>query len=158
MDLKEVLYSYEHKLLPEWFHEDPKEFIGVVATQPSALYNIISELCARSGQENPFKPGEFSVEPNQVSEDVALLRIRFPKPPAAPLCISSIIIFDKSFEKLAYYTIEKGDEPSGGFPQVCGWEKDGTHINYGSESHDADECMIKCITLYMERFFEGKEA
>ncbi|MBR0131180.1 MAG: hypothetical protein IJM08_07730 [Firmicutes bacterium] len=156
MDLKEVLYSFEHKLLPEWFYGNPKEFAGVLATQPGALYSIIAEICSRAGVENTFVPREFSVEPDQISSDVAAIRIKFPKPPESPLCLSSVAFFDKTFEKVCYFTIEMGDETSAGFPVICSWEKNGEHINYGSESHDLDECLVKCVNQYMERFFEQK--
>ena len=152
MDLKEVLYSFEHDLMPKWFFEEKKNFIGVVAQQPQVLHSMLGELCRRSGQENPFSPNEFGVEPAQLNENVAMLNIRLPKPPAAPLCLKTVVIFDKTFEKVCYFCIEKGDDATGGFPVVCSWEADGTHVNYGPESHDLDECVLKCVSIYMERF------
>ena len=155
MDHKQMLYNFEHGLLPKWFYEEKRDFIGLIAQQPQALYSILSELYTRSEMDNPFTPDEFRVEPEQLNEDVAMLKIRFPKPPAAPLCISAVVVFDKTFEKVCYYSIEKGDEVTGGFPVVCSWEADGTHVNYGAESHDEDECLVKCVSLYMERFFDA---
>ena len=154
MDNKEILYSFEHDLLPKWFFETKKEFLGVICTQPQALHSILTELFARNGKENPYGPESFKVEPEQVREDIVMVKISFPKPPAAPLCISTIVIFDKTFEKVSYFCIEKGDDATGGFPVVCSWEADGRHINYGPESHDPDDCALKCVNIHMERYYK----
>lgn len=156
MTTKEILYSLEHDLLPKSFFDDRKTFAGVLAQDPGALYEIASELFRRNGQDNPFSRGEFSVEPNMINSEVAMLRLRFPKPPEAPLCSTAFIFFDRTFEKISYFCIEKGNEFTGGFPNVCEWQADGTHVAYGSQSPDPDEQMMKCVEIHLERYY-GKE-
>jgi len=156
MTLNEILYSLEHDILPRSFYDDKKTFIGLMASSPVAIYEIINELFKRNGQDNPFRPGDFSVEPTMINDQVAMLKLKFPNPPASPLCHRSFVFFDKSFEKTMYFCMEKGDEISGGFPVICSWEPDGSHVSYGSESPDEDEQMVRCAGIYLERWF-GEE-
>ena len=154
MSAKKILYSFEHELLPEAFFNDKQGFLSLLLQDPDQLYEIIDGLFSRSGIENPFNPSEFSVEPSMANENVAVLKLKFPKPPEAPLCLASYIFFDRTFEKVSYFCIEKGDEASGGFPNICRWEPDGTHVSYGSESHDPDEQFIKCVNIHLERYYK----
>ena len=157
MAAKEILYSFEHELLPEAFFNDRQGFLSMLLQGPNELHSIIDNLFKLSGQENPFSPSEFGVEPNMVNADVASLKLKFPKPPEAPLCLASYVFFDRTFEKVSYFCIEKGDEASGGFPNVCRWEEDGTHVTYGSESYDPDEQFIRCVNIHMERYYKEEE-
>ena len=154
MTVNEILYSFEHDLLPKsFFDDDRKTFIGVLAQQPNALYEIASELFRRNGQENPFSPGQFSVEPTMINPEVAMLKLKFPKPPVPPLCSMSLVFFDRTFEKISYFCMEKANDSWESFPEICSWEADGTHVNYGNESPDPDEQILKCVGIHMERYY-----
>ena len=153
MTVNEILYSLEHDLIPKAVFEDTKTFIGVLAQKPDALYEFANELFRRDGQENPFGPGQFTVEPNMINPDVAMLKLKFPKPPVPPLCSMALIFFDRTFKKVSCFCMEKANDSWGNFPEICSWEADGTHVNYGNESPDPDEQVLKCLGIHMERYY-----
>lgn len=132
-----------------WFYDSPKEFVGVLSEKDTALFEILSELLARGEVENTFRAGEFKAEPVEVSDDAMALRIKYPKPQDAPLCFGAICFFNKDFDKLAFYTIEKGEDLEGGFPVLCSWDEDGSHSNYGKVSPDPDEQLVECVDNYL---------
>ena len=132
-----------------WFYDSPKEFVGVLSEKDTALFEILSELLSRGGVENTFRAGEFKTEPVEVSDDAMALRIKYPKPADAPLCFGAICFFNKDFDKLAFYTVEKGEDLEGGFPVLCSWDKDGSHSNYGKVSPDPDEQLVECVDNYL---------
>ena len=153
MTTNEILYSLEHDLLPKAVFDDTRTMVGVLAQDPGALYEFASELFKRNGQDNPFSPGEFTVEPSMINPDVAMLKLRFPKPQVAPLCSMSLIFFDRTFRKVSYLCMEKANDSWGSFPQICSWEADGQHVSYGNESQDPDEQILKCVNIHLERYY-----
>ena len=158
MDKNQVLYHLQHGLLPSWFYEEPKNFIGVLSQEPKALFEIASELFRRANLEMPYKAAMFSAEPGEVNENVMVLRIKFPKPDAVPLCHGALCFFDKSFQNINYFTLEKGPDLEGDYPILCSWSKDGQHFNLGSVSPDPDEQLVQCIDMYMGKFGDEVDA
>ena len=158
MDANQVLYHLEHSLLPNWFYEEPKNFVGVLSQEQTALYEIANELFSRAGVANKFKADFFSVEPGDAAEDVAYLRLKFPKPEAVPLCKAAICLFDKSFENVCYFTLEKGPDLEGDFPILCSWSKEGEHFNFGSVSPDPDEQLVQCVEVFMGKYGDDIDA
>ena len=149
MTVQQVLYHFQHRLLPMWFYDSPKEFAGVLSEKDTALFEILSELLARGEAENTFRPGEFRVEPVEVNEDTMAIKIKYPKPADAPLCFGAFCFFNKGFDKLRFFTIEKGEDIEGGFPVLGSWDADGAHSNYGKVSPDPDEQLVECIDKYL---------
>ena len=154
MSKEQVMMHFEHRMLPAWFYGDPRDFANVVCTEKDALFNIVNELFSRAGLENPYKPEQFSVEPDEVNKSVAMVRIKFPKPERTPLCHSAICFFDKGFSKLKYFTLEMGEDIDAGFPILCTWTEKGEHFTSGKTSLDPDEQLIECIDMYMSRYGE----
>ena len=56
MNNEQVMHHFEGVLLPAWFYESPKEFLGVLAENSGALHEISSELFRRAQLESPFPP------------------------------------------------------------------------------------------------------
>ena len=153
MNKEEVMRRFEGDLLPSWFFESPKEFLGVLATDSSVLHRISGELFSSSQLESPYRPEDFSVSADGVNDEVWSLSIRFPAPSAEGLCHRAICIFDKTFSKLAYYTLEKGMDLEGSFPVLGEWNEKGEHSGFGIVSPDRDEQLVQCVEMYMARFF-----
>ncbi|MCR5010297.1 MAG: hypothetical protein K6A91_05100 [Clostridia bacterium] len=149
MTVQQVLYHFQHRLLPMWFYNSPKEFIGVLSEKPDALFEILSVLLERGDVENTFRAGEFKVEPIEVNDDSMAIKIKYPKPADAPLCHGAVAFFNKDFDDLAFFTVEVGEDIEGGFPVLCAWDKDGNHINYGKVSPDTDEQFVECLDKYL---------
>ena len=158
MTVDNVMYNFQHKLLPEWFFGNPKEFIGVICQDKSSLFSILNELFERAEVDNPYKPGHFSVDPDMVSDTVGMIKIKFPKPENEPLCHSIVCFFDKTFKYLGFFTFEKGGEMDENFPIMCTWSSEGEHFSYGKVSPDPDEQLIECIDVYMNKYTDTLNA
>ena len=157
MDNNQVMYQFQHKLLPSWFYEEPKQFVGVTGMEKTALFEIASELFRRAGVDNPYRAEHFSVEPGEVNKDIGLLIIKFPKPEKAPLCFRAFCFFDRDFRNVQYYTVEKGDDIESAFPILCTWTKEGEHFRSGSASPDPDEQLTECVEMFMGKYGEEIE-
>ena len=158
MNADQVMYHFQHKMLPSWFYEDPKEFVGVLGMQNTALFEILSELFRRAGLENPYKAGQFSVEPDDINKNVGMIKIKFPKPQTAPLCHSAICFFDKGFKYLKFYTLEMGEDIENGFPVLCTWTEEGEHCLLGTTSFEPEVQLMECIEKYMGMYGEDIDA
>jgi len=155
MSIDQVMLNFQHKMLPTWFYDDPKQFVGVTSMEPTALFEIVNELFRRAGVENPYKAGQFGVEYVEVSKNVGVLNVRFPKAENSPLCHSAMCFFDKEFKYIRYYTVEKGDDTKEKFPVMGVWAKDGDkleHIALGMASLDPDDRMMECIDMFMGKY------
>ena len=153
MTIDQVMYHFEKDLLPSWFYESPKEFLGVLSAEKTALWEISGELFRRAQMETPYRAEDFQTESSEVSEDAMMLSVKFPPPQKEGLCHRAVCFFDKTFTKLAYYTFEKGEDIEGGFPVLCLCDKDGVHYSMGKVSLDKDEQLVDCIEMYLARFF-----
>ena len=112
------------------------------------------ELFRRAQLESPFSASEFSAEPGDVNDEVRILSIKFPAPSEQGLCHRAICFFDKTFTKLAYYTLEKGMDLEGSFPVLGFFDEKGEHSSYGIVSPDKDEQFVQCVEIYMGKFYE----
>ena len=160
MSADQVMLNFQHKMLPTWFYDDPKQFVGVVSMEKTALFEIVSELFRRAGVENPYNAGQFGADYAEVSKNVGVLNVRFPNAENAPLCHSAMCFFDKNFKYTSYYTVEKGDDTREKFPVLGIWAKNDDkleHINLGMASLDPDERMMECIDMFMGKYADDLE-
>lgn len=152
MDLHQIRYLFEHKLLPLWFFEDKDKLLGALLQDKDMLFKIINNIFEKEGVENPYSKEQFSVLPKRVAEDVMALKISFPEPEQEPLCYCCYLFFDKEFAKLRYYCVEKGQEVYGGervvYPFICSWTQDGGHLNHGNCAMVDDGDFKRCVELY----------
>lgn len=152
MNIEQVMRHFEEVLLPSWFFESPKEFLGVLAENSGALHEISGELFRRALLESPYGPEDFKVEVDMVNDSARTLSIKFPAPTEEGLCHRAICIFDKTFSKLAYYTLEKGIDLEGAFPVLFARDAEGNRFPMGSVSLDKDEQLTQCIDMYLSKY------
>lgn len=151
MNSHQIRYMFEHKLLPHWFFENKDQFVGTILGDKAVLYRIISDIFQKEKVENPYSQEQFDMEAAKVTEDVMMMKLIFPEPEDETLCYCSYLFFDKAFEKLSYFCIERGNSEGGMAPFVCSWGEDGMHSNYGNCSFEDQEDFYKCADLHMER-------
>ena len=149
---KSILYSFEHKIIPSWlwgsqYFLDDLFKVG----ERKVLYTAISDIYKKEGQELPYKPEDFGGFHGQLSETLYVSTLVFPSPKEVTECFCSIIFFDKTDNRKAYYTFELGKDMDGSDLQFfCEWKQDGTHMNYGSVSKNPDNHVGD---LFLLRFF-----
>lgn len=143
-----VLYTLEHRLLPQWFYKDKRVFVDAVVADPTMIYRIVSDMLSKEGEENPYAEDAFSSMRYKLTDDVLALKISFPKPEMEPLCFCSYLVFDKECERLVYFTIEKTAEPDAE-AMVCSWNKENQHISLGACSFKEYGDLRKCADIYL---------
>ena len=117
-------YRFEHSYLRDKFFADPEEIMNILLVENS-LYILYEGLFKYTEINNPFHPEDFAVNVARFDGDHVLMMLKMPDPVYVPLCYRIYLLSDISFEKTAYYTIEKG--ATGGF--LCGWTQQ-SHLNY----------------------------
>lgn len=147
MNVHEIMYTYEHNILPENFYEYGTDFIAVILKRKDVLYRVINEFFDEEKVDNPYKEEDFELDVMNCSEDFLAVKLTFPLPKQEPLCYCSYIFIDKELQKLNYFCIERGDNSEEAY--VCSWTKDRQHINYGKCSLSDQEDYEKCLNVYM---------
>jgi hypothetical protein len=151
MEEYKVRYAFEHRLLPQWFFKDKEKVVLGLLHDKKVLYRIISEMYQEQGMEIPYSEDQFKVEAGKLTQEVMSLRFVFPEPEIEPLCYCSYCFFDKDFEKIGYYSIEKGGMLTGE-PEAfaCEVMPDGGHSNLGSCSPEGVEGYFRCVKSHMQ--------
>lgn len=150
MERHGVRYVFEHRLLPNWFYEDKDKLVGAILHDKSILFRIISDVFKEENVENPYKEEDFDAHPFKVTEEVRGLCVEMPEPEEEPLCYRVYMIFNTDFDKLWFFTIEKGNEAGENYPFVCAWDAEGSHLNLGHCSFDKNNALIRCLDIFME--------
>lgn len=157
MNRHEIRYLFEHRLLPNWFFQDKDRFVGILLNDKKILYGIIDDIFKKEEVENPYKEEDFSIEAGKITEDIIMVKIVFPEPEDEPLCYCSYLFFDINFEKTEYFCIERGNEHSEEYPFVCGWTSDGSHCNFGNCTFEENGDFLRCLEIYMKKYYESAE-
>lgn len=154
MNLHSIRYMFEHRMLPQGFFEEKARFIGMLLQDKGVLYRIINDIFEKEEVQNPYEEEQFGIEAAKITEDVMMLKIIFPEPEEEPLCYCSYMFFDKDFEKIRYFCIEKGNGVGQPQPFVCSWDKDGTHLNHGNCTFEEHGDFKKCADIYMKQEYD----
>lgn len=150
-----ILYDFEHKLIPSWVFGNTN-FLNDVSKLGvgKVLFNSLNNICKNQGLEMPYKEEEFGGITGQVSETIYIFILVFPAPKNQTECYCTLVFYDKSDDRTAYYTFEKGIDLDGSELQFfCEWTQDGTHKNYGSVKADPNS---NIGDLFLLRFFYMK--
>lgn len=150
MSLHQIRYVFEHRILPQGFFEDKEKFIGLLLKDKSVLYRIIDDIFQKQNIVNPYTQEQFDIEVGRITNEVMMMKIIMPEPEEEPLCFCQYLFFDKTFEKISFFCIERGTEAEDA-PFVCSWQPDGSHCNYGGCSFENYGDFLKCADIHMNR-------
>lgn len=156
MTRHEIRYMFEHRLIPQWIHEEGTTFVAMLLQDKGLLYRIINDIFEKEGVENPYREEQFQVESGKAAEDVMMVKICFPEPEDEPLCYCGYLFLDKEFEKVSYVVIERGNSFGKELPFVCVWEfEDGgpMHVNYGNCEKDGQDDFVRAMDVYMRKWY-----
>ena len=142
-----VRYYFEHKFIPNEIYKSGIRFMNVIVEEDNILNKIFHDMLKEEGVEDPYPEVAVKVIPYKI-ESVLLAIIELPKPEEEPLCYEVYALFDLDRREGAYYCLEKGgyvdDQPF-----LCGWSKEGTHLNYGNCTFDKDELIGDILRLFL---------
>ncbi len=146
---------FEHRLLPQWFFEETEKLVGLVLQNKGILYQIIDDIFAKEKVKNPYSASQFDMETAKLTDEVMMLKLTFPMPEEEPLCYCSYLFFNKGFEKLGFFCIEKGNALGNAKeePFVCAWTQERSHVNYGTCTFENQNDFLRCADIYMEEEF-----
>lgn len=148
MNLQDVLYNYEHRVLPTNFYKYKSDFIALILKRKDVLYKVLSDIFDEEGVDNPYSEEDFNLEILRADETLLVVQITFPEPMAEPLCYCSYLFVDKELENLKFFCVEKGTGIGGSQKYICSWSAEGEHLNYGSYDLEANEGYLKCQSIY----------
>ena len=148
MSVHKIIYSYQHRILPNNLFKFRQDFIALVLGKKDVIYHVLDDIFQEEGMENPYSENQFEVKLIDNTEEFLSVKIKFPLPKEELLCFESYIFVDKEFEKLMYFCIERGAEPDIAF--ICSWSEKGAHLNYGSCLYDEQECYKRCWEIYVK--------
>lgn len=130
MALDNILYFMEYKYIPEICKKIGPDFIGSVVHDVRVLNKVLTDICAEEGLENPFTDDSWDRDYVRMSQNIFILKIKFPAPFVSPLAYSGYLVYDRDFKKVKYYTLEKSDSRFGS-SVIVGSMESGNHYNYG---------------------------
>lgn len=146
------LYYLEHRFIPESLYSENGERLisSLLKGRGAFLIDVLNFLGRESDYQCPYKENDFQIKPILIGKDgdpnqFAIIEIDMPEPDVSPLCYRVYICHDYNFSNLLYLTYEKG---LNGDDMLCGWDSDGSHINYGPVGDDEEELFYRIVNIY----------
>jgi len=130
MNVTDVLYEYEHRLLPSFIYDETTDFKPMFIQKPESLFMIFDQLCGEHKIENKYKQEEFSSHAYKFNDEWMGIVIDFPMPEKAPLCFQAYIIFDNLGKRCGYFTFEIGPAINGVCGHLSSWDAEKNHTNH----------------------------
>lgn len=118
MELFDVIYRFEHRILPRILYDDSRTFIDILKERPSRIFEMLDYTFEEMEMDNPYDEEDIVVASGPVSEKYGLVVIQYPQPEVETLCYCSIIIYDSEYEYVRYFTVEHSGI---GNPRICSW-------------------------------------
>lgn len=135
----------EHRILPGWFYSKQEQFAAAVLNpQANFIYAVMKDMCDKEEIECPYEEETFQVDAYDMGEGIKMIKITMPEPEEVPACHCIYLFFTDNFEKAQYFTIEK-EEPQ---PFLCSWDKEGSHVSYGSIGVEERQQVEKILELF----------
>lgn len=149
--MKDILYPFEHKLIPSVFYQKQDVFIKAVLSNKELLYQILNDMFIENEIENPYTPEDVPISVIKLHDTLFVLKITYPEPEEVPLCYCSYIFFTPEFNHLAYFCVEKGE----GHAFLCRWTQEESHEKFGEVAMDEQGQILQCLNIYLD--MRGKE-
>lgn len=153
-----ILYGFEHQLLPNWAYTVPEFFNDLINNgEKTTLYRAARNVYEKQGVEFPFTEDDFSGFHTRLDVDTVAILMRFPQPQEAPLCYCAFIFMDTSTKQIAYYTLEKGIDPISGKDMqfLCSWDANKRHREHGSIYTDQTSLSDVLLIRFFYSIFRG---
>lgn len=147
-----IQYEFQHQLLPNWAYNSSPFFNDLINIgEKQTLYKAARKHYENRSEEFPFTEDDFGGFHVRLDVDTVVVLLRFPEPKEVPMCFCSFIYLDTKTNQIAYYTLEKGKDPTNDKDMqfLCGWDAKGQHQQYGSvytEQHQLGD-------IFLIRFF-----
>ncbi len=150
MELANLRYSLEHKLLPIWFYDHKDAFVETLKKDGGKFpCMVMTELCAKGGQQMPYTEASYTVENHDLGNDMGMLVLNMPAPNGFTLCRRVYFVYDYAFEKLLYYTSEQSFDDRFA---LCAWTQTAEHVNYGPAPNEPKAERERVKELYFSLY------
>ena len=150
MNPGDLLYQYEHVIIPGLFYKHGAAFLQIALTrQDEALFGMLEALFKETKTENPYRREDFKAELYESSDEYTSVKIRYPNPERDPLCYCCYLFADSEGEKLRCYTVEKDTFEDEENKMLCAWSQEHRHSNYGLCSSEDYADYKKCVELFL---------
>lgn len=144
--MKDILYLFEHKLIPSVFYQKQDVFIKAVLSNKELLYQILNDMFIENEIENPYTPEDVPISVIKLHDTLFVLKITYPEPEEVPLCYCSYIFFTPEFNHLAYFCVEKGE----GHAFLCRWTQEESHEKFGEVAMDEQGQILQGLNIYLD--------
>lgn len=144
--MKDILYPFEHKLIPSVFYQKQDVFIKAVLSNKELLYQILNDMFIENEIENPYTPEDVPISVIKLHDTLFVLKITYPEPEEVPLCYCSYIFFTPEFNHLAYFCVEKGE----GYAFLCRWTQEESHEKFGEVAMDEQGQILQGLNIYLD--------
>lgn len=157
----DIYYYIQHNFLCLAFYKEKKEFINVFAdVKGKLLFVLARDMLRREGIiDVPFEAEDFDVTFSELSDSISVCKVTFPEPEETALCYCVYMLYDTDFANLMYFTVEKSEDLSSIFGKdlglgesyfLCGWSKEGAHLNFGTFD-SIDKAYDKALEIYLKK-------
>ena len=127
--LFDVRYYFEHRFLPQLFHESPETVMADIREYgPDVWWQAFTETV---GFESPYAPDEFGLRDVTWGDTLDILIIEMPMPEQQPLSIRIYMCRDTATGEAWYAPIELDTYGGNTSYFLCVWTPDMKHYNYG---------------------------
>lgn len=130
----DALYQFEHVNFRSLFYHACDQFVLGLLNEDNLAFKVYSKACGNLNKPIEYQPNQFILSAFINSKHEIIFKLLLPEPKNMSLCFMIYIIVDSNGLPINYLTLEKdlGSNP----PMLCGWDKNGKHLNYGSRTLD----------------------
>lgn len=150
MQATDILYDFEHNVLPGGFFEYGSGFVGsLLQKREKMLFGVLGDMFQNAGLDNPYSEVDFGLEVLEADEELVVIKILYPKPERTPLCYCGYLFVDKDFQKMRFFCLERDDFMGKEDKILCEWTAKMEHFNYGACASEEQEDYKKCMEIYL---------
>ena len=121
-NLGRARYEAEHHMFRDFFFNNPTGFVDALMSE-YGLCELHYEAMKDMKVKTRYGAGPYNVATGKTDRGDFILRAVLPVPEFVGLCYRIYLVFDKDFERIAYYTVERAEE--GG--RVGSWDAEGNY-------------------------------
>ena len=115
-----IRHSFEHQMLRDYYMKNPTDFVDTMG-RDGTLFRVYDSVCREHGEENSYRPEQYSADLLTAPDGTKALRLTMPMPQESPECCRIYVFYDETGMNPGYFTIEKCREDAGQDHFVCRW-------------------------------------
>ena len=90
-----IRHSFEHQMLRDYYMKNPTDFVDTMG-RDGTLFRVYDSVCREHGEENSYRPEQYSADLLTAPDGTKALRLTMPMPQESPECCRIYVFYDET--------------------------------------------------------------